>query len=53
MKFRADRRNHSDMNTESAPDLSIDEDGQFLRDNLNTMEVKITINVHYFNISSP
>lgn len=44
MKFRADRRNHSDMNTETAPDLSVDEDGQFLRDNLNTMEV-----INYYN----
>lgn len=38
MKFRADRKNANNANSESAADLSVDVDGQFLRDNLTTME---------------
>lgn len=38
MKFRADRKNANNANSESATDLSVDVDGQFLKDNLTTME---------------
>lgn len=38
MKFRADRKNANNANSESAIDSSVDVDGQFLKDNLTTME---------------
>lgn len=38
MKFRADRKNANNANSESTADSSVDVDGQFLKDNLTTME---------------
>lgn len=37
MKFRSDRKNTNSTNTENAAESSVENDGQFLKDNLNTM----------------